>query len=153
MAFLKIVAVVGGLSVLAINHSANALLLCLYSFSWSVSVIFCTLCVNYILHAHLLIIKEIMEMFTWKTNVLSVFPLFYIPVSYFSLVFYFFYIWDPCISLYILWKPAIDTIIIILLYQSNINVLITLYTMIQNCRITTVGPTSLLHKFDVKIVC
>ena len=92
-------------------------MLCLYPFSWSVSVIFCIMCVHYILHAHLLIMNEILEMFTWKTNLLSLFPLFCIPVSQLSHVFYFFYIWDPCIyiSLYILWKPAIKTIIIIII--------------------------------------
>ena len=95
MAFLKIVAVVGGLSVLDINHSANALLLCLYPCSY-LSVIFCIMCVYYILHAHLLINNEILEIFTWKTNVLSVSPLLYPSFPIFSCVLLF-HIWDPCI--------------------------------------------------------
>ena len=73
------------------------------------------MCVYYILHAHLLIMNQILEMFTWKTNVLSVFsPLLYPSFLIFSCIL-FFYIWDPCISLYILWKPAIKTIIIIII--------------------------------------
>ena len=79
---------------------------CLYPFSWSLSVIFCIMCEYYnvyIQHAHLLIMNEILEMFTWKTNVLSVFPLF---ISQFPnfLLYFIFYIWDPCmyITVYIM---------------------------------------------------
>ena len=48
------------------------------------------MCVYYIVHAHLLIINEILEMFTWKTNVLSVFPSFISQFPNFLLYFLFF---------------------------------------------------------------
>ena len=57
------------------------------------------------MHAHLLIMNQILEMLTWKTNVLSVFsPLLYPSLLIFSCIL-FFYIWDPCISLFIQYIP------------------------------------------------
>ena len=91
MAFLKIVAVVIGLSVLAIHLSANALLLCFYPFSWSVSVLFCIMCVYYILYAHLLIMNEILEMFF--PSFISQFPNF--------LMYFIFYIYGIHVYIYI----------------------------------------------------
>ena len=96
---------------------------CLFvPFSWSVSVIFCIMCVYYILHAHLLITNEILEMFTWKTNALSVFPpLLYPSFLTFSCILFFIYGIHAYIyiyiSLFILWKHAIKTIIIIYHYH------------------------------------
>ena len=91
------------------------------------------MCVYYILHTHLLIINEILEMFTWKTNVLSAFsPLLYPNFLIFSCIL-FFDIWDPCISLYILWKPAIKTIIIIIIIGAPISTKIYIYICVCVC--------------------
>ena len=73
----------------------------------------------YVVHVHRLIMNEILKMFMWKADVSSVYPFLYASFPKFlcevSFSVVFWYVIHVKISLYILWKPAIKTIILIVI--------------------------------------